>query len=194
MNTLDKQLSLNDQLFEEVIKKRNQRSLDKIHDLFRKGADVNAKWNEFGQTPLHFLIDDSETVKYLLQAGADVNAKDGYGSTPLHEFCQNPPAEGEEVRKIFALLVSAGANIKAHGGEDGDTPLHLAGSDQIAQLLIEAGAGINAQNSEGKLPQHPIAVKAVRARLDYARSQRGRRKQVRMERARLVSEQPQISN
>ncbi len=46
---------------------------------------MNAKGKN-GSTPLHETVgfSDTEITKLLIEAGADVNAKDRYGKTPLH--------------------------------------------------------------------------------------------------------------
>ena len=62
-----------------------------------------------GSTPLHH-----EAVELLVVAGADVEARDDDGRTPLHTA-----SRAEEI----AVLVTAGANLEARDN-DGLTPLH----------------------------------------------------------------------
>ena len=69
-----------------------------------------------------------EAVKQLLANGADVNAKDGDGATPLHYATD---------REIAELLIANGANVNAKDG-DGETPLDLTNTG-IADLLREHG-------------------------------------------------------
>ncbi len=59
-----------------------------------------------------------EAVKQHLAAGADVNAKNKYG-TPLHE------AAFEGYKEIAELLIAKGADVNAKN-EDGWTPLDMA--------------------------------------------------------------------
>ena len=56
-----------------------------------------------------------EAVRQHLAAGADVNAKNQNGSTPLHEAATKDVAE---------LLIAEGADVNAK--DDGWTPLHSA--------------------------------------------------------------------
>ena len=78
-----------------------------------------------------------EAVKQHLAAGADVNAIDRRGWTPLHQA---------DVRK------------KRSGGW---TPLHYAaygGHKEIAELLIAEGADVNAKDEDGVTPLHEAAL------------------------------------
>ena len=62
---------------------------------------------------------DIEAVKQHLAAGADVNAKDDDGWTPLHQ------ATDEGHKEIVELLIAKGADVNATD-EDGETPLDHA--------------------------------------------------------------------
>jgi ankyrin repeat protein len=74
-----------------------------------------------------FILDNS---RRLIDAGADVNASDETGSTPLH-FA----AKGES-EEVVELLVDAGANVNAANSK-GETPLNNAVSNTTsAQLPI----------------------------------------------------------
>ena len=58
---------------------------DVVELLIAKGADVNAKDEEYGAIPLHHAAQagHKEIVELLIAAGADVNAKNKDGKTPL---------------------------------------------------------------------------------------------------------------
>lgn len=75
---------------------------------------------------------DLEAVKYLVENGADINAKNGGGETALIV------ASDLEVVKY---LVEHGANVNAKN-KNGNTPLILApyGGEEIRKILLEAGA------------------------------------------------------
>ena len=85
---------------------------------------------------------DIEAIKQHLAAGADVNAKDELGETPL----SGAAYWGQ--KEVAELLIGKGADVNAKDG-DGDTPLHeaaLSGRKEIAELLIAKGADVNMKN------------------------------------------------
>jgi Ankyrin repeats (many copies) len=91
---------------------------------------------------------DLAAVKMLVAAGADLNATNDNGWTPLHWASK----EGHE--GIVAKLIAAGANVNARNVND-KTPLHLAsyeGREGIVATLIAAGANVNAADKNGKTP------------------------------------------
>jgi ankyrin repeat protein len=67
-------------------------------------------------------------------------------------------------------LIDRGANVHGADEETGDRPLHRAameGNTDIARLLIEAGADVNARNALGQTPLHWAADKANIACLHF---------------------------
>ena len=94
--------------------------------------------------------DNLAAIESLIAAGAEVNARDEGGLTPLHRAAwpNDNPA-------IIGALVAAGAEVNARGG-DGLTPLHVAAtataSPAIIEALLDAGADATARDAEGKTP------------------------------------------
>ena len=72
------------------------------------GADVNAKDDKFGMTPLHPAAYEGhkEVAEMLIAKGADVNAKDFQSGTPLDEA-------------IEAKATETAALLRKHGGKTG---------------------------------------------------------------------------
>ena len=91
---------------------------------------------------------NTAVVKQHIAAGADINAKNGGGFTPLQA------AAGEGHKEIAQLLIAEGADVNAKS-ENGVTPLHWAalhGHKEVAELLIAKGADVNAKNDFGETP------------------------------------------
>ena len=112
-----------------------------------EGADIEARGN--GLPPLIMAIRSStvRTVKALLDAGANIEARDRYLRwTPLRWA-----TEGLREETVIALL-DAGADPRARS-KDGKTPLHVAaGSEKRAEAvkaLLDAGADPNARMTMG---------------------------------------------
>ncbi|EAY09467.1 hypothetical protein TVAG_126280 [Trichomonas vaginalis G3] len=96
----------------------------------------------------------SSLLEYFISNGADINAKDGDESTPLHY------AASDNNKKTAEILISNGADINAEDA-DGCTPLHYAASNnskETAEILISNGADINAENKYRWTPLHLAAT------------------------------------
>ena len=95
--------------------------------------------------------DLTDTVRALLAGGANVDARDDDGTTPLHLA-----ATSGDAAAIRALL-TGGANVNARD-KDGFTPLHgvgLSGDDVAAiRALLAGGADVNARGEDGVTPLH----------------------------------------
>ncbi len=115
------------------------------------GANVEAR-AVLERTVLDSAIDAEvnreDIIAMLLAAGADVNARDEQGMTPI--FWSIPAGDPNVVK----LLIEHGASARTRGYLN-TTPLHDAafyGQQEIAELLIEYGAYINARSDEGLTP------------------------------------------
>jgi Ankyrin repeats (3 copies) len=61
-----------------------------IYNVLDKGwVDINYKGGRQGHTPLHIaaIMGNINMFDYLVSHGADINAKNNYGDTPLKEAC-----------------------------------------------------------------------------------------------------------
>lgn len=110
---------------------------------------------------------DAAAVKTLLQQGNDVNAAQGDGMTALHWSAMNGDAD------LAAMLVYAGANVRATTRLGGFTPLHLAsqaGHTAAIESLLASGGVVNVATATGATPLMLAAasgnVGAVGALLD----------------------------
>src|SRR5262249_38069535 len=162
------------------------RDIDAVRALLAKpganGLDINAAGSD-GTPALHWVvrIDDVETAKLLIRAGADVSLANRYGVTPLALAAANGNAE------MIRVLVDAGSNPNAldvagepalwtairRGTIDAvkalldrgavlefkdsslQTGLMLAireNHPDIVDLLVKRGADVNAQTRQGATP------------------------------------------
>jgi hypothetical protein len=148
-----------------------QHEMGMIDFLASSGADVNARagrgidlsWvpvheTRGGERPLHCALwreRPAPTVERLLSYGADPNAPDDDGSTPLHlAACMG---QASAVR----ALIAGGAPVNAIDNS-GRTPLHqavwcgaselLPGQSRAAEILLANGANPHAQDSQGNTP------------------------------------------
>ena len=105
--------------------------------------------NGNGWTPLMNLARyaTAEDCKKLVEAGADINARNKDGNTALMLATCNK----EDGEAICDLLLKAGAGINEKNN-DGWTPLMWVArysSPEVCKVLIEARADINARNKDG---------------------------------------------
>jgi ankyrin repeat protein len=103
------------------------------------------KINTLGDTLLHRAVRSGniKIVELLLKNGADVNATDIDGYTPLHTVfyidCERLPCKDKEKNDLLLnlckLLIDNGADVNATD-KNGKKPLDLARTDEIKQLLL----------------------------------------------------------
>jgi len=90
-------------------------------------------------------------VLALIKAGADVNAKDAERGTVLNAALDQVP--NHLTNRAIKQLIAAGANVNAADESRRSTPLMWAassGSIDAVQMLIRAGAIIDAKDKEGQ--------------------------------------------
>lgn len=119
-----------------------------------------APFGRYGESLLHLASSypigeqRSRMTAALLAAGANVEARDADGATPLLW------AAGRDCPDCVALLLKAGAQVTARNAK-GATPLHGAGP-KIAAMLIAAGADPKAADKDGNRPLHRMHHDALR--------------------------------
>jgi len=94
---------------------------------------------------------DAGALKAALDAGADVNARDATGDSPLHRASAGGNAE------MVKGLLSKGAKVDARDDRQ-HTPLHWAaqnGHADVARLLLDAGADVNPPPAPHDHMPHP---------------------------------------
>lgn len=138
----------------ELIETITSNNVNKIKDLIKKGANVNAR-DGVGNTCLMLACDfnNFETVSFLLSKKANVDFVNQFGYTALHFAVQKNDL------KVVRLLINSSEAIveKMINKKDdlGNTPLHLAidsGNANVVDFLVKKGADLNIRNSQGERP------------------------------------------
>ncbi|HBS48404.1 TPA: hypothetical protein DEO28_00185 [Candidatus Dependentiae bacterium] len=129
----------------EAIRLGNSTRLELLLRFINPNFNIDAD----GWTPLHLAVLRGHVVciHALINAGANIEAKDNEGFTPLHVAAMEGRAE------CVKVLADAGSNIDVQDDTLG-TALHYAaieGHADCVSALIKAGANIEAQ---GHTPSH----------------------------------------
>jgi ankyrin repeat protein len=141
--------------------------LNKVRALLEADPTLlESKVGELGFTPLHSacLAKQTAVANYLIDKGANVNARDYFQMTPLHRASYVPSQD----LALIQRLIDKGADVNAQG-VNGNTPLHWAahsGDLKVARLLIDHGADMNVEYS-GALESSSISGTVLQVAINY---------------------------
>ena len=148
---------------------------DVVKLLLERGVDINARrygYDDVLQATVR--TGHAHIVRLLLDRGADVNRRTIIGGyTALHEAAAKGHVD------LVKLLLEGGADVNALD-DDGNAPLHLAASTSVAldrrnlqrdpkpgspaeyldvaRLLLNGGADVDARNNDGKSALHLLGA------------------------------------
>lgn len=118
-----------------------------VAELIENGANIEAK-DEDGDTALQYVL-NKECAKLLIDAGADIHTKNANNESIL---------ENAVCAECAQLFINLGLDVNEKDG-DGDTPLTACaacrfkeepeGELETLQVLLNAGANVDAANNEG---------------------------------------------
>ncbi len=129
---------------------------DIIRLLAESGIDINSHLSKMQETPLHRLCARAtpkiEIIEYFLEKGADVNALNKSGKTPLF-YCTFSFST-----RLLKLLAQYGADVNTQD-KYGNTILHddfigcsEENFEEFLKTLLELGFNINSKNANGAYP------------------------------------------
>jgi len=122
--------------------------------LVNRGFDIEKPFGNFEDNKvIHFCsqMEDTETVKYLIEIGADVNSETKFGETPLHFACYQGCLE------LVKILVDNGANLESENNYK-ERPIHKACSSysdtaiDVVKYLIEKNVNLKCETTYGETP------------------------------------------
>ena len=138
-----------------------QSKFDEIRSAIANGIDINT-FSEEGKTALHIAAEGGniEMIRFLIEANANCEIRDEvFGWTPLMT------AAHHNLPEVIAALLEGGADVNAVEEDgimesSGSTALLIAIASKkyyfqalkAVNLLIEAGADIEAENKSGETP------------------------------------------
>ncbi|KAL3319329.1 hypothetical protein Ciccas_002011 [Cichlidogyrus casuarinus] len=128
-----------------------QGDMETLQYLVRSGTSINSiDYSGRKSTPLHFAAGYGrrDIVEYLVNKGADIDAKDDGGLIPLHNACSFGHFS------VVQSLIAAGSNPNAPDSWN-FTPLHeavLKDEPSVCLLLLQAKANPSFLNGDKKSP------------------------------------------
>lgn len=117
---------------------------DCMIEALERGANINVRHPLHGNTALHWAVQLKEyrIMRILIEHGADVEATNNAGETPLLYAVKSPSYR----YYALSILIEAEADPNV-SSRDGVIPLNLVafrGHAKAVEMLIDAGADVNA--------------------------------------------------
>ncbi len=167
-------------VFEQARDAVSQENPAALRDLLQKHPELRRKIDEpmaAFDSPLITTVRSREMLDVLLAAGADINARSrwwaggfgllDYASPELAAYAIergaridiNAAARLGRVEKVREFVAQDAGLVHARGG-DGQTPLHVASTVEIAEFLLTHGAAIDARDIDHESTPAQYLVRA----------------------------------
>ncbi len=137
--------------YQSIFDAARKGDLEALKTILQTNPGLAGARGDGGRSPLHeaILAGQGEAARFLVEAGADVNARDSEGITTLGYAALVGNAG------VAEMLIARGARVDAPDTSVGGTPLHLAamaGQADFVRLLLDKGAAVNARAKDGRTP------------------------------------------
>jgi hypothetical protein len=147
----------------EILKAAEHGRIAEVKGYLADGVPVDTR-GAYKYTALHLAgKHEPEVVKVLLEAGADVNAQDNSGFTPLQFATQHGNLESVN------LMIDAGADVNRENRGGYTALLHACwhGQGKVAKRLLDAGADPFHRNHQNMTALMTVRWKTKANRFDY---------------------------